>query len=313
MPGTALGRPTGRRPARPVMQVPGELEAPALAARVLPARFPDPAVLAAAALAGATDLGRHRPPGRKARWERPRAAQVAAARRVPEHPRTEAAAARRTGARPRAAEHPMTGKAGYRPQAHPQRRRQATAGRSPPTLAGRRQRAPGPPGPADARRREATPGRRAPPHRPPTGSQERKAVPGRLVQSWPSRRRIRRRQSRGRRGGCDRRKARRTGRNPSETDDGPASWPYPSSPWDGCRGCVPRRNAGRRPAPVRLTGQPCSSPTRAARRAPASGLASSRAPTWACVPRRGSRIGTRCRVSCPGTSKITESQLAAET
>ena len=38
------------------------------------------------------------------------------------------------------------------------------------------------------------------------------------------------------------------------------------------------------------------------------GQRSSSSPTWARVPRSGSRVGTRCSESCPGTSKITESQ-----
>src|SRR5260370_21975946 len=40
---------------------------------------------------------------------------------------------------------------------------------------------------------------------------------------------------------------------------------------------------------------------------------SSRPPTCARVPRSGSRVGTRCRDSWPGTSKITESHAAAAT
>ena len=54
----------------------------------------------------------------------------------------------------------------------------------------------------------------------------------------------------------------------------------------------------------------CRVPTHATARS-ASGLRSSSAPTVARVPRSGSSIGTRCRVACPGTSKITESQDAA--
>src|SRR5699024_4618388 len=48
-------------------------------------------------------------------------------------------------------------------------------------------------------------------------------------------------------------------------------------------------------------------------RSAAVGEEFSRSPTCSLVPRKGSSVGTRCRESWPGRSKMTESQEAAAT
>src|SRR5258707_4224771 len=54
-------------------------------------------------------------------------------------------------------------------------------------------------------------------------------------------------------------------------------------------------------------------PVRAVTSSAAVAQRSRSSPTWAFVPRSGSRVGTRCRDSRPGMSKITESHEAAAT
>src|SRR5882757_1094642 len=78
-------------------------------------------------------------------------------------------------------------------------------------------------------------------------------------------------------------------------------------------GTPPRTAVESRPTDSLMRPYPAAPPVMVRTRSLAVSHWSSKAPTCALVPRKGSSVGIRCKDSLPGRSKITESQEAAAT